>query len=98
MRIVADENVDKEIVARLRGDGHDVVYIAEAAPGIDDQTVLLRSVDADAILLTADKDFGELVFGRLLVHSGVLLIRLEGVLPERKSRWSTRRFASTATN
>lgn len=36
MRIVADENIEKEIVDRLRADEHDVVFIAEAVPGIDD--------------------------------------------------------------
>ena len=39
VKIVADENVDKEIVDRLRADGHDVLFIAEDDPGIDDQTV-----------------------------------------------------------
>ncbi len=43
MTIVADENVDREIVDRLRADGHDVLFIAEDAPGIDDQAVLDRS-------------------------------------------------------
>ncbi len=58
MNIVADENVDKEIVDRLRADGHDVFYIIEQNPGIDDEIVLNRSRRTDAVLLTADKDFG----------------------------------------
>jgi hypothetical protein len=37
--VVADENVDKEIVDRLRADGHSVAWIAEDEPGIDDQAV-----------------------------------------------------------
>jgi hypothetical protein len=36
-------------------------------------------------LLTADKDFGELVFRQHLIHSGVLLIRLAGLKPELKA-------------
>ena len=62
MKIVADESVDKQIVDRLRSDGHAVVFIAELAPGIDDEAVLLQSRQSNAVLLTADKDFGELVF------------------------------------
>ena len=86
MRIVADENVEKEIVDRLRADGHDVVFIAETAPGIDDGAVLDRSMDGGRILLTADKDFGELVFRQRLEHSGILLVRLDGVATEIKAR------------
>jgi len=85
VRIVADENVDKEIVDRLRGDGHDVVYIAEADPGTDDQAVLDRSRQDDRVLLTADKDFGDLVFRQRLLHCGVLLVRLAGVTADMKA-------------
>jgi hypothetical protein len=53
LKIVADESVDKQIVDRLRSDGHDVLFIAELDPGIDDDAVLLRSREAHAILLTA---------------------------------------------
>jgi predicted nuclease of predicted toxin-antitoxin system len=85
VKIVADESVDKQIVDRLRANGHEVLFVAELDPGIDDETVLLRSRQADAILLTADKDFGELVFRQRLLHTGVLLIRLAGLMPNAKA-------------
>jgi predicted nuclease of predicted toxin-antitoxin system len=85
VRIVADENIEKEIVDRLRADGHDVVFIAETARGIDDGAVLDRSMGARRILLTADKDFGELVFRQRLEHAGILLVRLDGVATEIKA-------------
>ena len=85
MRIVADESVDRQIVDRLRAVGHDVLFVAELAPGIDDETVLGHSRRANAILLTADKDFGELVFRQHLLHCGVLLIRLAGLAPDVKA-------------
>lgn len=85
MKIVADENVDQQIVDRLRADGHEVLFVAEFDPGIDDEAVLLRSRQTNAILLTADKDFGELVFRQRLVHAGVLLIRLAGIEPAVKA-------------
>lgn len=85
MKIVADESVDRQIVERLRADGHDVLFIAELDPGIDDELVLSHSRRGRAILLTADKDFGELVFRQRLVHSGVLLIRLAGLQPNLKA-------------
>ena len=67
------------MVDRLRADGHSVVFVAEMWPGIGDTEVLAASRRAEALLITADKDFGELVFRQGLRHSGVLLIRLDGL-------------------
>ena len=47
--------------------------------------MLLRSRESDSVLLTADKDFGELVFRQRLLHSGIVLIRLAGLKPENES-------------
>lgn len=55
MKIVADESVDNQIVARLRANGHEVLYVAELDPGIEDEQVLVLSRQANAILLTAVK-------------------------------------------
>jgi len=79
VRLLADEGIDAAIVARLRSNGHDVVYVAELSPGITDDAVLeLANVD-ERILMTADKDFGELVFRLRRVAFGVLLVRLPGL-------------------
>lgn len=85
MKIVADESVDKQIVDRLRAQSHEVIYIAELDPGIDDDTVLFRSHNADALLITADKDFGELVFRQGKLHSGIVLLRLSGLTPYQRA-------------
>ncbi|MBI5823025.1 MAG: DUF5615 family PIN-like protein [Chloroflexi bacterium] len=76
MKIVADECVDDEIVLRLRNDGHKVSYVAEVSPGILDEDVLILADKEDTLLLTADKDFGELIFRQGLVKRGILLYRL----------------------
>lgn len=47
---------------RLRHDGHDVLYVAKLSPSITDEEVLQQANDRGALLVTADKDFGELVF------------------------------------
>lgn len=85
MKIVADESVDRQVVDRLRADGHEVLFIADLAPGIDDDAVLLKSHESNAVLVTADKDFGELIFRQHLLHSGVVLIRLAGLKAEWKA-------------
>ncbi len=70
MILLADENLDRTVVARLRQDGHEVLAVAEMEPGIADTTVLARANERRALLVTEDKDFGELVFRQRLVHVG----------------------------
>ena len=79
MNLVADENIDRSIVERLRRDGHAVEWIAEVSPSVSDEDVLRRAAAGEAVLVTEDKDFGELVYRRGLTHAGVLLVRLEGL-------------------
>ena len=86
MKLVADEGIDRQIVERLRQDGHSVFYIAEEAPSSSDDEVLRQAREQDAPLLTADKDFGELVFRLGQVASGVVLVRLQGLDPDTKAR------------
>ena len=85
MKLVADESVEKQIVERLRREGHDALYIAELEPGVTDDVVLRRANESNMLLVTADKDFGELVFRQGLADSGVVLLRLAGLSPEAKS-------------
>jgi len=59
--------------------------VAELAPGVDDAEVLACANADQAVLLTADKDFGELVFRQTLVHAGVILSRLAGLGADRKA-------------
>ncbi|MDI6783350.1 MAG: DUF5615 family PIN-like protein [bacterium] len=85
MKFLADENVDKPIVDRLRNEGHIVFYIIEMEPGISDDEVIHHANQESAVLLTEDKDFGELIFRQNRIHSGVILIRLAGLSPQRKA-------------
>ena len=86
MNFLADESVDQQIVDRLREDGHFVVYVAEMDPGIDDKDVLYAANQQMALLITADKGFGELVFRQRLVSKGVVLVRLAGLSPAGRRR------------
>ena len=75
MRVLADENIDPDLVGWLRDQGHDVLSIREAARGAPDTRVLALAVEESRVLLTADKDFGELVFRHGLPATGVVLLR-----------------------
>jgi predicted nuclease of predicted toxin-antitoxin system len=76
VNLLADECCDALLVGGLRGDGHDVVYIRESAPGSDDQAVLQLAVSQQRILITEDKDFGELVVRLKLPAYGIILLRV----------------------
>lgn len=85
MNFLADESVDRQIVERLRQDGHQVWCVAEMEPGISDEDVLDLANRGRYLLITADKDFGELVFLQRRLMSGVILIRLAGLSPRNKA-------------
>ena len=78
MNLVADESVDAGITEVLRKKGINVFSIAEEAGGIKDTEVLELAVKNNALLITEDKDFGELAFRLKFQHKGIL-IRLSEV-------------------
>ena len=78
LRILADEDVPGEAVTALREQGHDVAWMVTAAPGSGDPEVLLRAQAEARVLMTFDKDFGELAFRYgLPASSGVILFRVK---------------------
>ena len=83
MNILADENIEKSILDFLR-DSHNIISIAELKPGITDQEVAELANNSNAILLTGDKDFGEIVFRQKIIKNGVILLRLHGQTAEIK--------------
>lgn len=75
MKFLADENVEKAIVDRLRELRHDVLYISEFMSRSIDEQLLKLANDESRILLTNDKDFGELVYLQGKNSVGIILMR-----------------------
>jgi predicted nuclease of predicted toxin-antitoxin system len=75
-RILANENVAGDVVTALQADGHDVTWMRDVGPGSPDDRVLALALSEGRIVLTFDKDFGELAF-RLGQQAtpGVILLR-----------------------
>jgi predicted nuclease of predicted toxin-antitoxin system len=86
VKIVADESVIVPLITSLRSVGHEVLAIREIQPAAEDHFVLNLARQEKALLITFDKDFGELVFRQKLLSSGVLLVRLKGLTTEVKTR------------
>jgi len=84
---LADESCDFAVVRALRAAGYDVLAVAERSPGAHDEDVIRLATSERRILLTEDKDFGQLVFAAGKETCGVIFIRypasLRSELPQR---------------
>ncbi len=77
MRFIVDRCAGRRLAEWLRNNGHDVVDIRTLGPDPGDRALLERARSENRILVTTDKDFGELIYLHRITHSG--LIRLPDV-------------------
>jgi predicted nuclease of predicted toxin-antitoxin system len=75
VRFLADESCDFAVVRALRTSGHDIHAAAELRPGLDDAAVMSLALRERRVLLTEDKDFGQLVYANAEPSGGVIFIR-----------------------
>ena len=80
MRFLADESCDFAVVRTLRAAGHDVLAVAEVARGGRDLEVIRLARDEERVLLTEDKDFGQLVYAAGHAGTGVVFLRFPTLL------------------
>lgn len=82
MRLLADENIPKSVVSSLAQGGYDILWIRTESPGISDIDVLNRACQDNRVVLTFDKDFGELLIkDTLCPPAGVILLRFPMTSP-----------------
>ena len=81
MRFLVDENVGPSVADWLTEQRHDVFSVYKDYRGENDTFVLEKAQFEDRILITSDKDFGEIVFRKKRPHSGVILLRLANEQP-----------------
>jgi predicted nuclease of predicted toxin-antitoxin system len=77
MRFLVDECTGPAVARWLRDRGFEVFSVYEEARGLNDEAVLQKAFDEQWILLTNDKDFGNMVFREQRPHRGVVFLRLE---------------------
>lgn len=75
MRFLADENCDFAVIRALRADGYDVLSVSDISPRAEDSEVINLAVREERILLTEDKDFGQLVYAHGQETLGVIFLR-----------------------
>ena len=77
MKFLLDENIDARLLPFLQDLGHDVTSVAkDYLYGLLDEDVLAMAHQEHRILITNDRDFGELIFHQGFPHSGIILFRL----------------------
>ncbi|MDB5175088.1 MAG: hypothetical protein JWM97_1638 [Phycisphaerales bacterium] len=77
MKLLVDAHISRQITAILEGFGHDVLRAASFPPRTSDEAILRRAALEDRIVMTSDKDFGELVFRLRQRSAGVILLRID---------------------
>lgn len=84
MKFLVDECVGPTVATWLKQNDHDVTSIYDDFPGIDDDSVLQKALLENRILITSDKDFGEMIFKNKKQHCGIVLLRLIDEKPSNK--------------
>jgi predicted nuclease of predicted toxin-antitoxin system len=93
MKVLADENCEREMIDSLRLAGHDVVSILDMSPSIDDGMVFGLAQKEGRILLTSDRDFGMIAEHASMRPPAVILMRLERLSLRRRIEIVLRTFA-----
>lgn len=84
MRFLVDECTGPAVARWLRGQRHDVSSVDEELRGESDERIISKAQAEERILITNDKDFGELIFRMKRPHAGVILLRLGNEQPAAK--------------
>ncbi len=77
MRFLVDECTGPAVARWLRSEQHEVFSVFNEAHGMDDDQILEKAYTENWILITVDKDFGEMVYRQRRLHRGVIFMRLD---------------------
>ncbi len=84
MRFLVDECTGPAVARWLCEGGHDVLSVYEQMRGADDTEIICMAATDERVLITNDKDFGELVYRERRLHQGIILLRLQDASPPAK--------------
>ncbi|SMP41967.1 Predicted nuclease, contains PIN domain, potential toxin-antitoxin system component [Desulfonatronum zhilinae] len=86
LKFLVDVSTGKAVETYLRSKGHDVRAVRDIDSRMEDEEIIRLAVDEQRMIVTMDKDFGELVYHCLMKHFGILLLRLENETSAEKLR------------
>ncbi|MEN6423122.1 MAG: DUF5615 family PIN-like protein [Smithella sp.] len=85
MKFLIDVGVGKKVENWLRENGYDVLAVRDIDERAKDSKILQFAFETQRMIITMDKDFGELVFNSGKTHAGVLILRLEDADGDQKA-------------
>lgn len=95
MKFLANENFPLASVKKLRAEGFEVAAVIEDSPGAQDQQVLAQANDESRIVLTFDRDYGELIYRyKLPVPAGIIYLRFDPLTPQEPADYVLRVLAA----
>lgn len=96
MRFLVDECTGSRVVEWLRGENHEVFSVFDETRGMTDDQILAKAFLENRILITNDKDFGEMIFRERRSHHGIIFMRLDDERATNKIEVLRRLFESYA--
>jgi predicted nuclease of predicted toxin-antitoxin system len=84
MRFLIDECTGPLVARWFRESGYEVYSVYEESRGIDDESILKKAFNEEWVIITNDKDFGDMIFREKKRHRGVILLRLENEVAANK--------------
>ena len=84
LKFLLDVGVGKIVHNLLNDAGYDAIAIVDYDPKMKDSDILSLAVQEQRMVITMDKDFGDLVYHSGQHHYGVLLLRLEDATGQEK--------------
>jgi predicted nuclease of predicted toxin-antitoxin system len=84
VKFLVDVGVGKSVEGWLQSKNYDTKSVRDINSKASDKEILNLAKSENRMIITMDKDFGELVYRSGLSHSGVLLLRLEDAQAEEK--------------
>ena len=86
IKFLVDVGVGNKVEVWLDSQGFDTKVVRDLDPRMTDNEILQIAVDENRIVITMDKDFGELIYHMKMLHAGVILLRLDSYSSEEKTK------------
>ena len=88
LRFLVDESSGGKLAEALKEKGYDTIYCGDYSPGSPDEGILKKARNEDRVIITNDKDFGEMVFRQRKLSCGVIFLRLKADKPSNRIKFS----------
>ena len=86
LKFLVDVGVGEKVEDFLYKNGYDILSVRKLNPRMSDSEVIDIAAKDNRIVITMDKDFGELIYNSGLIHKGILLLRTENCSGDKKAK------------